>query len=477
MSQSRLCRLHLFPPCSEDGEVITPTSDVYDSPHAAENAFVETDLVWSERAKLQHDSVEYVSRPFENRDDNLQAIDELEHELRDMYPNADIFRGRKSVDPDPQMGPEHDVDIIIRVSNLDDEIPNIEWRFDSEFISTNNTPSLGYNNELIFPATADTVCGVDTEFGTLDWSTNVGEVNRIPLVYEDTVFIHNKENNENLGTFLDVRDGEVISQIEDLPFMHTSSRPIVQDNKLYIGDREGNIFTVTRDNLDKLCCLDGRVLHIDSTKEFLVALCKADGETGVQYGSKVYGINPVNGDVIWEYEHEKLVSTFGTNEQAVFLSDREQIFAVSIDQGTKQWELDIPAEIAERFDKLPDEFNYNKGPDSSTEDSPVSIRFTAPPVVQNGLICAPTDQGLVGIDPETGSMIWANNELERVSTQPTVGSSTVFLPQNEEVRAINTETGETRWTFQTAVEIGAVTHIDDSLLLISNGELISLDLE
>ena len=433
-----------------------------------------TDLQWSEMDKLQQDAVEYVSRPFEDRDDNIQAIDKLERELKELYPDADIFRGRVSREPHPERGPEHDVDIVIRVSNLDDKVPDIEWRFDSELISNNKTPSLSTYDDLVFASTKEDVFGVETETGRSGWKTKVKGPNRIPRIVGSTIFVHDENNT---GKFLNAETGKKITEIKDIPSMHLCPRPAVQEEKIYIGDSEGKIYTVTHEGIELLCQVDTRVLYLDTASNSLVVLCRGE-ESGTNYGTKLYNINILSGDIIWEFDHQKLVSSFAMNDELIFLSNREEVFAISLEQGSKRWQMDIPSEIEERLSPSWQSFgNTRKSESDNTDQKSLSVRFTGPPIEQDGLICAPTDKGLLGIESESGVVSWAVDELDRVSTQPTIDSSRVFLPRDEKIHAVNTETGEVLWNFQTAVEVGGVTRIDGSLMFITDGDLISIDLE
>lgn len=468
MAGTELCRLVLEVPLTEDNEVISPTSDEHNSD--IREVFFETDLGLNETYKNKPgNTLEIFSQLFEDRNDNLQKIDQLQRTLNELYPGADILRRRF---PAGRENPEHDIFIIIRVCNLNNNAPEIKWQSSCDPIATDRTPSFNCRGDSVFVPGSNSVYSINTNSGTVQWSTETGSLNRMPLILEDSIFVR---AGDDLGVFLNISDGEVINELEGLPSKYNTARPTVQNTKIYLGNRHGEIFVINAKNSSKLCSVESRINALDSTEEFIIALSE----------STLYGIDRFTGDIEWKTQYENLTHYLTASEGLAFLSDSDDIFAVSIQNGNKHWKANIPATIVEKIKnsgpdrEWPVSFDSNEN-DSSTsrggesKEISVSISFSAPPSVQDGMVFAPTNKGLVGIDLETELVSWIANEISS-RAKPTTGSNTVFIPSGRDVYAVNMDSGQVNCVFQTAADVGGLTYTDDTLMFVSGGELMAID--
>jgi outer membrane protein assembly factor BamB len=490
-------RLHLFLPANDNG-VIPPTSrDDLDEFGLFNDYFPS-----SSYASLRDEQRDLVSQIFEEREDNLQKIDELERELRDLYPEADLLRVRDNSDLYDQEGPEweYDSNIIIQVANFGIDSPHIRWQYGDDLFGKQLTPPSAVAGGHIALTDGRNLWGVNTESGEVTWSFTIpGSTSRSPTLVGQTVIVEAKD--EHIA--YNIESGEKRWTVDDLP-VRLTTRHITLNEHCYFGDHEGTVWELSSTgDYRAICDLGERIIEVCPTEEQVYALMRGEGQSGI-VPETLHAVDRISGDEHWVFSPEKtLNSEVAAGSEFVFVSTREKIVALHSETGDIAW-IKSPTESS---DEEADTDTGNKDSDNNdtgnnTSDEPVgtslidwknkdryqSMFFTARPVLDDALF-APTNEGLLRIDPSTGDVAWkaltGDDERKRGSSNQPLGpfsppshdQGRLYLAAGDSVYAINKKDGETRWEFETPGNPGTMTFDPDtdSLTFVTRGLAINAD--
>lgn len=503
-------RLHIFPPTDEEGEEQPPTLDTEDR-YALETAFSEC-FVHSGYGTLRPDKPEMVSEIFEDRPDNMELVAELEAECQRLYPEADVLRVRTDNDRDDGPAWEYREDIIIQVANLDAMTPEIRWQFGEDIFGLQQSPAVGATNGTIPLTNGKTLWGIATKTGEAEWSCDMeASTSRNPTLVNETVIVEGRSTirGYSLGT------GTQRWQIEDAKTGLLTARPIPVDEGCYLGDADGKIYHLsTEGDLVLVCELNARVEALHADEYCVYALTQEPGQSGTT-PKTVNSIDRQSETIQWTFTpEERLNRGIVSGSGRVFVSTFDRILALNAGDGDIDWELantlteESETDGEERQSKPTrsknDSSNRTGDAESEAEGSKggwrsdvewsskqVStesrLKFITQPLFKQSLY-APTNSGLLKIEPETGEIIWqslsesdeesaTSTDIRPSASPPTSDGTVLYIASGDIIYAIELDSGEILWQFETPGEPGAVTYCDtsESVSFVTRGLTVNID--
>ena len=265
-----------------------------------------------------------------------------------------------------------------------------QWKFSTD---SRGVASPSVHDGVAYTGDLDGVIhAVDTTSGEEQWSKNVGSLSRAPVVFDTVVYAPS-----NNGVYaLDAETGEQQWVFEGIAGREEAQRPLVGDDKLYVG-----------------------IGTLDANSE-----------------GRVYGLRRSNGEQVWQYDGLRQTGggasrVVSGKESVIFTSFTGKVLtAVNQSDGSQQWSVDGLGET-------------------------VSVD-AAPAVGQNAVFFiheganAEYGPGVVrAIDPTNGSTTWTFDLGKRSQAPPTVANGTVYVGTDDGwLYALNAADGEKRWEYQ-----------------------------
>jgi outer membrane protein assembly factor BamB len=489
-------RLHVFPPANDEG-IIPPTSKNDLDEFAVEELFYDY-FGTSPHASLRYDQPEIVSRIFEERDDNLETIDELERRLRELYPKADVLRVRAFSERDDRDGPEweYDIDIIIQVANLETDSPRIRWQYGEDLYGKGLTPPGASASEHIALTNGHNLWGVNIESGEASWSVTLPErTSRSPILVGQAVIVKTKDGHIAYS----IESGEKRWTADDPSAGVTPTRHITLNGDCYYGDSEGTIWELSSTgDCRAICELGERIIAVYPTAQQVYALMRGEGKSGLTPGT-LHAVDRTSGDEQWVFEPEqKLNRKFAAGPEYVFVSTGREMSALRSDSGDIAWTKSPTEPSADEEDDTatgnknnrdsdagattPDEWKVDwKSKKTSSIKRGQSMSFTARPLFDDALF-APTSEGLLRIEPSTGDVVWKaltrDENQKRLSwgSPPTHDQEHIYIGASDSVYAIDKQNGEQKWEFETPGNPGTMTFDTDteSLTFVTQGLAVNV---
>lgn len=503
-------RLHIFLPTNEDGEEIPPTIEMEDE-YALEETFSEY-FVRSGYGSIRSEGPEIVSEVFEDRPDNIELVSELETECRRLYPEADVLRVRDDNDRDDGPAWEYREDIIIWVGNLGNESPPIRWQFGEDIYGLQKSPAIGTADGTIPLTDGKTLWNVTTEGGSVRWSIELETMtNRNPTLAGKTIIIEGKNSLRGYA----VEDGTRNWEIRDTQMTFLTARPVSVDSGCYLGDADGTVCHVSPEGeLHLVCELESRVETIYIGERHVYALTTEPGQSGTTPHT-VHAIDRESEIVRWTFTPEKRLNRhIVSGSEKLFLSTSERIVALDAATGNTVWKLAAPSSEMVEVNAEEDESTSAQTDDDPVEDSAESnsdsgvsefesnldwkgkdtykpnksiLRFSTQPLFEEYLY-APTNEGLLKIEPDTGEILWRTHPKgdeesgvvwpRDVSTSPPTSDGTLlYLGSGDVVYAIELDDGKIKWKFETPGSPGAITYCDtsESVMFVTRGLAVNID--
>jgi outer membrane protein assembly factor BamB len=482
-----------LPPEDEDG-VIAPETDEELGEHAVERLFGEY-FRPSGYASLRDNRTEEVSQIFEDREDNLAKIDELEEKLRDLYPSADVLRTRSDAELYDREGPEweYNEDIVLLIANVRTKSPPIRWQFGYDIYGKQLTPPGAVTNGCIALTDGQELYGLNSETGNVIWSTQLPErTNRSPTLIGETVIVETKGSHRAYH----IRSGDNLWNLEEAPTT-TTTRHVPLNNSCYFGDFEGTVWELSSDGECRAVGeLNERIISVYPTEKHVYALKRGDGKSGTTPES-VHKIAQDSGDEIWTYSpEESLTSEMIVNSDHALVSTNNKIVALQAESGDVAWvEPNIDPDPGDERDLGTTTDDGQQSGDwrafdsSSQRDSPKEEEsrtgFAEQPIIDDDIF-APTNKGLLRISPNSGEIIWESLTNHVGDTQwlavqifspPTQDEDTVYIGADDTVYAVDKQDGEIVWQFETPSQPGTMTFCPDSesLTFVTRGLAINVD--
>lgn len=514
-------RLHVFPPANEEG-IIPPTSENDSGEFAVEESF-RSHFPLSSYASLRYNRPEIVSRIFGDQDDNLDRIDELERELRELYPEADVLRVRDDSGQDDQEGPEweYDGDIIIRVANLGIDSPQIRWQHGEDLYGEQLTPPGASASEQIALTDGRNLRGVNIDSGEVTWSVTIPErTRRSPILVGQAVITETEGGHIAYG----IESGEKRWTVDNPAAGIATTRHMCLNRYCYYGDSEGTLWELSSTgNYRAICELEERIIAVYPTEEQVYALMIAEGKSGLT-PETLHAVNRTSGDEQWVFApEESLKREFAAGLEFVFVSTRKEMFALHPESGDVVWSKPLTeSSTNKRADansgdkntssqddetKIADESNGTdsiNSPDwrafdsdntsrstlSASADQSKSIHFTTQPITDEKLF-APTNNGLLQIEPSTGDVSWKALTRDNKQNQfrfgfpvgqcspPTHTEDYICIGAGDSVYAIHKESGKQEWEFETPGNPGTMTFDSEtgSLTFVTQGLAINISVD
>lgn len=502
-------RLHIFLPTDEDGIKIPPTVEGEDR-HALDEAFSEY-FFRSNHASIRSEGPEIVSTIFEDRPDNNEHISELETECQRLYPEANVFRVRDSNDVDNGPEWEYREDIIIFVGNLGDESPSVRWEFGENIYGLQKSPSIGTKDGIIPLTDGKTLWGIATDDGGMRWSVELDTTTtRNPILVGSTIVIDGK----NALCGYAIEDGALNWKVKGTELSQLTARPVSVDSGCYLGDVDGVVSHVSPEGeLYLVCELDSRIEKIYIDENYIYAITTEPGQSGTTPHA-INAIDRENETVHWTSTLEKgLNRHVVSGSEKLFVSTIERIISLDAATGETVWELSaLPSEENGENGKE-DELNPSQHKNeidgdsadshSDSKDSGIEsnvawkagaksntsrLEFSTQPLFDDYLY-APTNKGVLKIEPDSGEIVWKNQLLggneyggsfsfTQPTSPPTLDSTQLYLGNGDVVYAIGLEAGEIKWQFETPGMPGAITYCDitESITFISRGLAVNIDI-
>jgi outer membrane protein assembly factor BamB len=507
-------RLHIFLPTDEDGEEIPPTIELEDE-YALEETFSKY-FVRSGYGFIRSEGPEIVSVVFEDRPDNIELVSELETECQRLYPEADVLRVRDDNNRDDGPAWEYGEDIIIWVGNLGNENPTIRWQYGEDIYGLEKSPAIGTADGTIPLTDGKTLWGVTTDTGAIQWSTELKNMTaRNPLLVGKTIIIEGK----NALWGYAIEDGRQTWMCQDTKLSNLTARPVSVDSGCYLGNVDGAVCHISPEGeLHLICEIDSRVETICIDERHIYALTREPGQSGTMPDT-VQAIDRETEMVRWTFTPgDQLNRYVVSGSEKVFLSTTEQIVALNAATGDMTWKLDAATSEEAELDSKEDESTSDQSDDGAEEhlsySEPDSIssdiewntkeyygntggdlyksdtsklRLSTQPLF-NEYLYAPTNEGVLKIEPDTGEVLWrtrpeGNEESGGVwprdtsTSQPTSDGTLLYFGSGDVVYAIELDDGGIKWKFETPGSPGAITYCDtsESVTFVTRGLAVNVD--
>jgi len=529
---NRRFRLHVFLPEDEDGFIPPTNSDELDE-CAVEGLFSDY-FTPSSYGLLRNDQVELVSEIFELQEDDLETVNKLKKELRDLYPGADVLQTHDT-SPDRD-GPEweYSLDIIILVANVQLNSPPIRWTYSADISEKGLRPLFGKQftppgaaaNGHIALTDGRDLCGVNIDSGEVTWSIGLlRSAYRSPVSINQTLVVELETEHKAY----DIASGECLWTVEEIPCGTTTTRHTVLDEYCYFGDFEGCIWELSSTgNYQLITNLKGRIIGVYPTEEYVYALKGRKDESG-RTPETLHAIDRKSGEEEWVFSpEEKLERAITASSNYVWVSTHEEMVALHSESGDIAWTKSSIELGSDEENENTNTGNNNlesdswqsnnleeaEGPHSidwgiqndgeyeakikklnhwasgssygrKLDDKTFKTVLNARPVLDEALF-APTNRGLLQVDPASGEVGWkalAKDNLRPSAvlgpfSPPTQDENHIYIGDSETVYSVDKQTGEIIWEFEIPGSPGTMTFDLDteSLTFVTRGLAINVGL-
>ncbi len=307
-------------------------------------------------------------------------------------------------------------------------------------------------------------------------------------------------------------------EIDERHLQGMVSSPIVVDGTVYVGFQNGTVYALEASDGQQKWTFDtggpilssptvvGGTVYIGSTDQHLYALDAEDGtekwrfKTGSEvispacvvddvllYPSRnhLYALDAAAGTELWSFATDvEEFSSFPTvSRGTVYVGANERdLYALDVEDGTEKWTADIGGRVVWSpsvadgvlYVASADQQMYALDPTDGTEywkfDAGSSLG--SPPLVADDTVYVGVndrDDGgskVYALDASQGDEIWSSN-IPGVQTPPTVVGQTLYVCFNPVVYALDTKTGDRKWTLELSTErpigapISSVTVVED----------------
>ncbi|MFH2137116.1 MAG: PQQ-binding-like beta-propeller repeat protein [Candidatus Omnitrophota bacterium] len=243
------------------------------------------------------------------------------------------------------------------------------------------------------------------------------------------------------------------------------SSPVVFNNKVYIGNRDGKVYAIDKTN--------GKVVWEFNARDWVDSTCSVT-EDAVYFscrGGALYSLNPENGELIWKY------GTYGTDSASPLVIDGkvfcgsgfENKFVYSLDAklGVLMWKTDTQQMVysspaisgSKLYVGSDDGYVYcldkNSGSIKWKYNTGGGIYYASPAVANGRVYIAPGNfnWSVFALDAQSGNLIW-KYEVEDKKSTPTyvssvgIGKNEIFFVSGYEQQylyCINSSGGSLKW--------------------------------
>ncbi|MFC4551758.1 MULTISPECIES: PQQ-binding-like beta-propeller repeat protein [Halorussus] len=221
--------------------------------------------------------------------------------------------------------------------------------------------------------------------------------------------------------------------------------PVVSEDYIYIGSKDGRVYSINRHNGEKKW-------EFDTEEPIETSLGIRKDTIYVNTGGlNVYALNANNGKKRWSFKTNGYGGTAPVvHKDAIYVgSIGDTMYALNAENGRKRWSYKA------------------KGGIIST------------PIVKNGVIYfGSLGDTFYAVDTKDGSEKWQFKVYDQVQCSPAVTESTVYFgTTSDKFYAVNSENGTQRWrtSLKNGVYNNLITVVDDTILVPSSWSLFALN--
>ena len=300
---------------------------------------------------------------------------------------------------------------INQAQELEDQ-PDILWTYDTGGNSNDFYSSGVVKDDVLFSTTSSgELYALDVEDGQILWNVSIGNQPTAPAIYDDKLFIGTAEGLKMLDVGWMIQGGKPLGKIV--------SRPVVANNRVIVGDENGNIYAFDTESGDEQW-------NVKLPDEIYISQPWNDS-LFIGSGKNCYSINLETGNIEWIFETGGMITSRPyTNDGAVYFGSWDTyLYAVNANDGGLKWK-------------------YETGWGIDTT-----------PTASNGLVfVGSNDNNFYALDQDNGVFNWAFTCKSGIHSSPVVDDTNVFFGSDDgRLYMLDKTTGELRWNFSPDITI------------------------
>jgi outer membrane protein assembly factor BamB len=284
--------------------------------------------------------------------------------------------------------------------------PVMVWEYDTG-LNDNDFSSSGVLNQQTLYLTTSTgeVIALKADKGNFLWNQTIGEDLTGPVLYDNKLYIGTREGLKWLDigwmTMGEKRLGKI------------SCKPVIENDTLYVGTTEGNVYAFEVDT-------GSEQWHVHLPGEVYLSNRWQD-QLFVASADTVYALHTSTGAITWTFTTGgPLTSRPYVDQQMVLVGSWDTyLYALNTEDGALLWSCETGWGIE-----------------------------TTPIVSGTRVFFGSHDQRFYALDKETGNIIWSKQCAASIHCSPVVdGEYVVFGSDDGKVYALDQTTGEIHWEF------------------------------
>jgi len=324
--------------------------------------------------------------------------------------------------------------------------PDILWTYDTGDNSNDFYSSSVIKDDILFSTTSSgELYALDVEDGQLLWNVSIGNQPTAPAIYNDKLFIGTVEGLKMLDIGWMIQGGKPLGKIV--------SRPVVADNRVIVGDENGNIYAFDAESGDEQW-------NVKLPDEIYISQ-PWNGSSFIGSGDKCYKINIENGDISWIFETDGMITSrpYVQDDVMYFGSWDTFVYAVNTEMSNLKWKFETGWGV-ETTPIVDDDLVFVGSHDNNfyalyKNNGTMCWAFTcksgihsSPAVSDNYVVFGSDDGRLYCLDKLNGNLIWnfspgytIDDKINYLTTpiisDPTVDGETVFIGVNGNIYALS----------------------------------------
>lgn len=495
MAKTTQLRVHL----------ITPKESSESSRETFNDLFYSSDT----RAFYPEDELDshnvLVSNIIEDREDHRSDIRKLRSFVEEEFPDHDVFyterNSPRNREEDPAL--DYSKDVVIGVCNGESTSPQIQMQVTIDGLKTGNTDPCPVLDNIYVTFTEShenegyDLIGVDLDQGKVIWRENIQNSKNIwsnPTKCDHGILVSTGMHDLRLhdpDTGSEQWNLEMPYEPEGGMYLRNTS-PVTEEDRGFIGSGDGYIYEISLENgsFESVGTFGEAVYELgyDLNSGTLVALVGPGSEK--RYQSKyswddddrpsmeysLVCISADDGSILWRLEVGELRRQDAANmtvgdEKIFFAPYDDALIAIDILSGEIHWRID-----RDLLDDSDDDSNKQGLKSDSSWRSRLGSQLTISSLIASqGTVFASTSQGLLRISSDDGNIRWNRENkpllFEQDETLICKGSSALL----NSIYAINKETGDTIWQFETVGRMGGISPYGANLALTTANECLLIN--
>jgi eukaryotic-like serine/threonine-protein kinase len=359
---------------------------------------------------------------------------------------------------------------LSHTGSFSEELPEgkLKWSFATDS-SIHSSPAV-VDGTVYFGSRDHNMYAVDAETGLLDWKFITGSwIESSPAVTGGQVYFGSNDGN---CYALDAKSGDKIWNFKtEYP---VRSSPAVADDMVYFGSDDYYLYSLQTE--------DGKLVwRYDTGNPAFSSPAIANGIIYIGSGDGYsYALNSVTGQRRLRYRTHYAVysSPAVDNETVYFTTTNGLICAVDGNARTmwreheiKHWWIQIWASGVPFIPEPPPQSGFKW-------QISLGRPQTSSPLISDGIMYLGSDNMLIALDIETRETIWEFETEGAVKSSPAITGSVLYVGSEDgRVYAVNADTGEELWRYQTGGKISSSPAVVDGVIYIGSedGSLYALE--